>query len=774
MKQKIKSLISLKTTSTFLGLLFFVLLAGGMVINAPIALAVAPTITAAEGEVGTDQVVLTFSEGVYNAISSPVSPDGDLAVADFAIVDTDNSRTISAVAHTAGASTATLTLSVVLDDTTDIGVDTIAFVATSAYNATDEAGGTGTTTINDTTAPTVTSATLHYGTGVLVVTFSEIVDAGIAVPAEFHINNVTTEDGTGVTLSAMPTDTDATTLSFTLTEAQGVAAIAISGTAGGDTVAVVLDVDTGGVTDMAGVAQSADDDNNTVTETADTTAPTVTSATLHYGTGVLVVTLSETVDASATSATSFHINNVTGTDVVTLSAAPTDTDATTLSFTLTEAQRVAAIAISGTAGGDTVAVVLDVDTGGVTDMAGVAQSADDDNNTVTETADSTAPTNQDTVFATSTSAIVGESVTIVSSGDATNNVWFAPSGTTSFSAGTTMTTAGGTATTILAPATAGSYKLFVIDSASNASSASTATLTANNPGSAAIFPVPTSTTGQAAATPANGGVISKTNTDGTSAKVILPTGALTANAVITISPTAKAEVATSMPAPSGKNIVGNYAYNFTAISGLNTAVNTFQKALTLTLTYTNEQAEGFNEGVLKIHYWNEALNQWIALEDSVVNTANNIVTATTTHFTYFAIIEGQSSEIIDGDIIQCQSLDNPFAVYIVKVVGDTKYIRHIVSLEIFNYYSHLKWENLKQVDSLDTYSLSGWARVNTGPDGASGPNDKVYEINSDQSKHWINMTAEDFLTHGGSDEAIYTVNQGELNLYTTGPDVMSF
>ena len=150
------------------------------------------------------------------------------------------------------------------------------------------------------------------------------------------------------------------------------------------------------------------------------------------------------------------------------------------------------------------------------------------------------------------------------------------------------------------------------------------------------------------------------------------------------------------------------------------------------------------------------------------------------NFNYFALyiqtveeITTPSADVIDGDIVQCKTSDNPFAVYIVKVVGDTKYIRHIVSLDIFNYYTHLKWENLKQVDSLNNYSLSGWVRVNTGPNGTAGPTDKVYEINGDQSKHWINMTAEDFLTHGGSDPAIYTVNQGELNLYTTGPDVMS-
>jgi len=51
------------------------------------------------------------------------------------------------------------------------------------------------------------------------------------------------------------------------------------------------------------------------------------------------------------------------------------------------------------------------------------------------------------------------------------------------------------------------------------------------------------------------------------------------------------------------------------------------------------------------------------------------------------------SEVLDGDIIQAKTSSNPFAVYIVKVVGDTKYIRHIVSLEIFNYYTHLDWNN---------------------------------------------------------------------------------
>ena len=94
--------------------------------------------------------------------------------------------------------------------------------------------------------------------------------------------------------------------------------------------------------------------------------------------------------------------------------------------------------------------------------------------------DNTAPTNQDTVFASSVSKISGATVTVVSAGETGGAIWFAPSGTTTFTSGTTMTTAGGTATSILVPSTVGSYKLYVIDATGNKSSASTATLTVSS------------------------------------------------------------------------------------------------------------------------------------------------------------------------------------------------------------------------------------------------------------------------------------------------------
>ena len=126
--------------------------------------------------------------------------------------------------------------------------------------------------------------------------------------------------------------------------------------------------------------------------------------------------------------------------------------------------------------------------------------------------DTLAPTNQDTVLAAAVSKAADEAVTIVSSGDATNSVWLAPAGTTSFAAGATMTTAGGTATSILAPATDGAYQLYVIDAAGNVSSASTNTLTVATSGARVSGIAIASATGIANSTLNAGDVLSVTVT----------------------------------------------------------------------------------------------------------------------------------------------------------------------------------------------------------------------------------------------------------------------
>lgn len=93
--------------------------------------------------------------------------------------------------------------------------------------------------------------------------------------------------------------------------------------------------------------------------------------------------------------------------------------------------------------------------------------------------DKKAPTNQDEVFPfPNVSTLSGGSVGIIaSSSNPTDEFWFAPSGTTTFSTGLTMTHAAGNATSILAPTKAGEYRLYVRDAAGNYSAPSKMMLT---------------------------------------------------------------------------------------------------------------------------------------------------------------------------------------------------------------------------------------------------------------------------------------------------------
>lgn len=83
---------------------------------------------------------------------------------------------------------------------------------------------------------------------------------------------------------------------------------------------------------------------------------------------------------------------------------------------------------------------------------------------------------QDYVFPASCAASAGTKLNIRSSGNSSNTVWFAPSGTTNFVEGTNMTKAAGDDTSITVPYTAGTYKLFVVNSQGEKLGESTAIL----------------------------------------------------------------------------------------------------------------------------------------------------------------------------------------------------------------------------------------------------------------------------------------------------------
>ena len=215
------------------------------------------------------------------------------------------------------------------------------------------------------------------------------------------------------------------------------------------------------VTDAAGNSSTTSS-----TLTVDNTAPTATLA-YTYGTGTNTAThVRQGTSITITAAFSESIK-----------ASPAMRIASTGAHTLAAANMTRVNATSYT-------YAWTVGTGNGTQTFTLSQGQDLAGNTVTATptsgasiiVDNTAPSNQNTVFATSRTVAGSATVTIVSSGVASNSVWFAPATTTTFIASNTITRATGTATSITAPTTAGTYKLFVRDSAGNVSSPSTATL----------------------------------------------------------------------------------------------------------------------------------------------------------------------------------------------------------------------------------------------------------------------------------------------------------
>ncbi|MEA1936614.1 MAG: hypothetical protein U9N04_00700 [Patescibacteria group bacterium] len=97
---------------------------------------------------------------------------------------------------------------------------------------------------------------------------------------------------------------------------------------------------------------------------------------------------------------------------------------------------------------------------------------------------------------------------------------------------------------------------------------------------------------------------------------------------------------------------------------------------------------------------------------------------------------------------------NGFKVYIIN----NNYIRHIPDGKIFDFYGHLNWNAIQEVDFsiVNSYQESSLIRAD---------NDyKVYKI-IDKKKHWLNITVKEFVDLGYSWDDVYITNKEELKWY---------
>lgn len=283
---------------------------------------------------------------------------------------------------------------------------------------------------------------------------------------------------------------------------------------------------------------------------------------------------------------------------------------------------------------------------------------------------------------------------------------------------------------------------------------------------------PTTTTGQVTATVSNGGKTTLTTSDNATATVELPANAVSSSTDIKITVESKTNVTANEPVPSGKFMVGNYVYNFTATSG-GASVTTFSKNLTLTFTYTDSQIAGFNEDTLKIYYWTGT--QWLAM-GGILDKVNNKIIVTTNHFTHFAIMGDTTTTttmakpsdygLKEGDLIRAVG---DIDIFIINQYG---YKRLFLNPAIFNMYGHLGgWSAVKSVapSTRDAFVTSNYYRYVDSP--------KVYfvEVTGGDTGtfHWVNMTGENFSAQGGKANAIFTINGSEFDWYPKGIDKTS-
>ncbi|MBI5407984.1 MAG: hypothetical protein HZA14_01300 [Nitrospirae bacterium] len=138
-----------------------------------------------------NKVTVTFSKAVYTNSDST----GALTPADFTYTDIDNGRTITAVTHTAGSTTAVLTLSSNIDATNDIGVDTVAAVANSIFDNIGVAAGTSAVTLSGSLCPSPATFNLNEAAGSTTVQDSQGYLTGSVVGASVMTGSAYSGDG---------------------------------------------------------------------------------------------------------------------------------------------------------------------------------------------------------------------------------------------------------------------------------------------------------------------------------------------------------------------------------------------------------------------------------------------------------------------------------------------------------------------------------------------------------------------------------------------------
>lgn len=225
-----------------------------------------------------------------------------------------------------------------------------------------------------------------------------------------------------------------------------------------------------------------------------------------------------------------------------------------------------------------------------------------------------------------------------------------------------------------------------------------------------------------------GGTI--TLSDG-SASVLIPGGAFSQDAEVTIGPTE------NYVSPNvGEAVVGSQAFDFVAkVDGVN--LSTFNSDVTLTFQYTDEQIKGLKEDTLKVYYWSDTLNDWV-LAGGVINLSENKISVDIDHFTLFVIIGDK--EFGTGELVKlaCDGSNSAVCSAVYYLGNDGK--RYVFPNEKIYFSWYDDFSNIKEIsaDDLASYAIGGNVTYRPGIRMVKITSDpKVYVVGKNGMLRWI-------------------------------------
>ena len=146
-------------------------------------------------------------------------------------------------------------------------------------------------------------------------------------------------------------------------------------------------------------------------------------------------------------------------------------------------------------------------------------------------------------------------------------------------------------------------------------------------------------------TKAGGGTVQLQESGTTQVSLTVPANFTATDADFQVKKLDKTTVLLTTSTPTAaKQAIGNHVYQMDALSSPTERVSSFDQAITVTMNYTDNEVEGYDETTLVIYRWDGS--SWYELDNCTVNTVANTVACTTSAFSTF---------ILFGEEVQAQA-----------------------------------------------------------------------------------------------------------------------